>query len=67
MSMATEEFLPCPFCGSRIVGALLESTKPGDKLGVVVCGCCGASGPSLFEEHELAWKWNQRQPLPSAK
>lgn len=55
------EFAPCPFCGSKVVGALLESTKPGDTLGVVGCGVCGASGPSLFDKDELTARWNQRR------
>lgn len=52
--------LPCPFCGSKIVGRLLESTDANDKLGIVGCGVCGACGPSLFEGDELIIQWNAR-------
>lgn len=58
---STREFEPCPFCGSGIVGALQKSTVPGDTLGVVGCGACGARGPSLFDApEELRDRWNKR-------
>ncbi len=58
--MSDPEFLPCPFCGSTIVGALQESSDKNAKLGVVGCGVCGARGPSLFEGEELTRQWNSR-------
>jgi Lar family restriction alleviation protein len=58
--MKDDLLLPCPFCGSSIVGVLLESSKSGDKLGVVGCGCCGASGPCFYDEEELIERWNHR-------
>lgn len=63
MSQPTPEFLPCPFCGSRIVGlAMLGETDefdPADKS--VQCGVCGARGPSLVDTHaEGTVKWNER-------
>ena len=62
------EFLPCPFCGSRLVGALQESTVPTDKLGVVGCGVCGAQGPSHSDDlDELTRLWNKRAYVPQEK
>lgn len=55
-----DDLKPCPFCGSSIVGVIEESDRPGDVLGVVSCGCCGASGPSLCEPEEMVPRWNQR-------
>jgi Lar family restriction alleviation protein len=53
--------LPCPFCGSTIVGPLTESTDPRDRLGVIGCGVCGCSGPSLWDTpEELIRHWNER-------
>lgn len=56
----SDDLLPCPFCGSSIVGPLLGSSIDTDKLGVVGCGLCGANGPWLFDAHELIGRWNQR-------
>jgi Lar family restriction alleviation protein len=58
---ASEELQPCPFCGSDIVGVLEESTRPGDVLGRVSCGVCGADGPRLCERDEFVRRWNQRR------
>lgn len=50
-----EEFRPCPFCGSRLVGAV-------DSIGVVECGVCGASGPCLCDIDQCTERWNTREP-----
>lgn len=65
--MATTELRPCPFCGSGLVGPLAESSCPGDRLGVVGCGVCGASGPSLFDAGELVARWNARAELAAER
>ena len=55
-----ETLKPCPFCGSTIVGELLESTEVKAKLGRVGCGVCGAEGPCLCEPSEYTDQWNRR-------
>lgn len=61
----SDEFKPCPFCGSKIVGALQESTRQGDILDSINCGVCGACGPVNFEPHEFRDQWNARAEHPA--
>lgn len=62
------EFLPCPFCGSTIIGIQARpwvASVAQSQIECANCGVCGANGPCLVDtEDELVAAWNTRQGLP---
>jgi hypothetical protein len=53
------ELLPCPFCGSDIVGC-------GRMMNCVFCSNCGTAGPPCSSKALYVAAWNNRAKLPSA-
>lgn len=60
------EVMPCPFCNSRSVGAIMGPIPH------VICLSCGGEGPQSPDDHKedlghrqylAVTKWNQRSPL----
>lgn len=50
--------LPCPFCGSRDFGGIVDTGTP-DRTFHVACDGCGADGPSAVSQLEAAEEWNK--------
>jgi len=62
------DLLPCPFCGSDIVGPLEFSQKQinGEMVDIpfsphVHCGVCGVSGPVASNDKYAIEAWNTRE------
>jgi hypothetical protein len=53
------ELLPCPFCGSDIVGC-------GRMMDCVFCSNCGTAGPPCSSKALYVAAWNSRTPIDDA-
>jgi Lar family restriction alleviation protein len=60
---ATEQLLPCPFCGETRLGV----HRPVMGVFVVCCHTCRAQGPAVGWGQEAIALWNQRVALAAVR
>ena len=56
----TEEYLPCPFCGSKNIQSHLVLTRGYDHLFIIRCERCKAQTGLNKAVFDAASAWNER-------